>query len=197
MKEFFVLIQDNSTKGLGMVDYLDCPAISDYELHQAKSLAKRFKPGSLAKFSKNFPTSRRLSDFQPNILGIAIVSKKARDLIAPHVEGYAEFLPIQLVDQEEKVVSSEYSVFNLIGSEDAIDLDKSKYRINRLNKSQIKSIQKMVLNHKAIDQEKKIFRARQRLRLILIRNDLRNVLLKNGITGLIFFKADGWNGFDF
>ena len=109
----------------------------------------------------------------------------------------AEYLPVNIEDHSGKVVAENYAFLNLLGAEDAIDMEKSEYRMSALDKQQIASIDNIVLDKKAIPPDIKIFRCSKELRLILINEEVYEALKCAGLTGFRVFEAEGWDGFDF
>lgn len=170
---------------------------ADWKYDKGISLAGNFPNPAAVVFSKNFPDFRRTYDFQPNILDALIVSSRTTAVLEQLGIVNAELLKVRLLNHSRGIVKEDYAFLNLLDSEDAIDMDQSEVEMNPLDEQQISEIDHLVLNRAAINPEAKIFRCRQLLTLVLVRDDVKEAFEKAGLTGYRTFAADGWNGFDF
>jgi hypothetical protein len=184
------------TKGVAVIGAWPDGGPDDYLYNEAKPLAPVFQKDAALVFSHNFPSDRKLTDFQPNTIAGVIVSAKARAVIQGLKVDNAEFLPVMMKDHKDRVVDDNYAILNLLGAEEAIDMQLSEYRTSSLAKDQIKRIKKLVLQPAKIRPEAKMFRCTTKRRLILIRDDVKQAFEKNGLTGYQTFAAEGWNGSD-
>lgn len=169
---------------------------AEWKFDEGIHLAREFPERAEVTFSRNFPDFRKLYDFQPNILGALIISAKARQLVdslgVPHVE----FLPVSIKDHRGNVVAGDYAILNLLGGEDAIEMERSDYKMNHINKEQIGRIKKLALKPEAISAEAKMFRCSRMRRLYLIREDVLAAFNEAGLTGFRTYPAEGWNGLE-
>jgi hypothetical protein len=169
---------------------------ADWKFDEGISLAREFPERAEVVFSKSFPDFRKLYDFQPNILSAFIVSGKARQLIESLRVPNAEFLSVALKDHHGQVVAEDYAILNLLGGEDAIDMERSDYKMNHINKEQIGRIKKLALKPDAISPDAKMFRCNRMRRLILLREDVLAAFSEAGLTGLRTYPAEGWKGLE-
>lgn len=169
----------------------------DWQYGEGKPIGPAYPRNASVIFSKNFPQLRKLHDFQPNILSALLVSAKARGVMEGLGVDNAEFLPVAVKNHAGEVVSKDYAFLNLLGGEDAIDLERSQVTMNRLAKDQVGDIDKLVLKPQGIRPEAKIFRCTRHRKLFLVREDVKAAFEAAGLTGYKLFAADGWNGFDF
>jgi hypothetical protein len=184
------------TKGVAVITAWPQGGPKDYLYNEAKPLAPAYPAGATMAFSQNFPDDRKLADFQPNTLAGVIVSAKARGVIEGLKVDNAEFLPVAIKDHKDRVVDDNYAVLNLLGAEDAIDMQRSQYSLGAIRKDQIMDLHKLVLQPDKIRPEAKIFRCSQQRRLILIRDDVRETFEQHGLTGYKLYAAEGWDGMD-
>jgi hypothetical protein len=146
------------------------------------------------RISKNFTQVGGLADFMPNILNALIVSPKVQQLIHRLEVPDVELLPVKVLDQQNAVLAPDFAFLNPLGGQDAIDMEKAKYRMGSLNKTQIARIKDFVLKPQGIAPTAKLFRCTNYLRLFLVRDDVREVFEAAGVTGLRYVTPDGWDG---
>nr|WP_217439249.1 MULTISPECIES: DUF1629 domain-containing protein [unclassified Myxococcus] len=180
----------------GFVDEYPRGSPTDWKFDKGISLARAFPMGGEVSFSRNYPDDRNLYDFQPNLMSGLLVSGRARKLIESLEVTNAEWLPVVLKDQEGNVVGPDYAFLNLLGAEDAIDMDRSVYRMNAIAKDQVGRVKNLVLKYDAINPQAKMFRCTTYLRLILIREDVLAAFEQAGLTGFRTYEAEGWDGLE-
>jgi hypothetical protein len=156
-------------------------------------LAAEFPRGAFIPFARNFPQARALMDFQPSLERLLIISPRTREVVESLGVTNAEFLAVAMKDHKKKVVATDYAILNLLGAEEAIDMERSKYRMNHLAKDQIDRVENLVLGPKKIRPEAKVFRCTTFRRLILIREDAKQAFEKAGLTGWKAAPAEGYD----
>ncbi|GHG88732.1 DUF1629 domain-containing protein [Comamonas sp. JC664] len=176
----------------GFIDSYPRGSPADCKFDEGISLAKDFPTAGAVSFSKNYPDDRNLYDFQPNLMSDLLVSGRARKLIESLEVANAEWLPVAVKDHD----GPDYAFLNLLGAEDAIDLERSEYEMDSLEKDQIGHIDALALNTGAIAPEAKMFRCTKERRLILIREDVHAAFEHAGLTGFRVYEAEGWNGLE-
>lgn len=190
---YFVLTTQATSDG-GLLEMYPDHSPAGWKFSKGQSLIQEFPKGAAFQFSDNAPDARKLYDFQTNILDALIISGRVRKLIESLEISNAEYLPVSIKDHKGHVVGQDYAILNLLGGEDAIDMEKSEVKMNPLKKDQIGQINKLVLNSKGIRPEARIFRCSKMLRTVLIREDVHEAFQKAGLTGFKAYKAEGWNG---
>ncbi|ATB44483.1 imm11 family protein [Corallococcus macrosporus] len=178
----------------GFIDAYPRGSPADWKFDKGISLTKEFPVGGEVTFSDNRPDARDLHDFQPNLMSGLLVSGRARKLIESLGVSNAEWLPVIVKDHKGNVVSPDYAFLNLQGAEDAIDMERSVYRMNAIAKDQIGRVKKLALKYEAISPQAKMFRCTMERRLILIREDVHAAFVQAGLTGFKVYEAEGWNG---
>jgi hypothetical protein len=197
--DYFVLRMAVGLEGNdhAVIDSLPSKCPTEWRFFEGEPLASEFPENVALKLSRNFSTGRKLQDFVGNIIGLLIVSARAQTAIESAGVTNGEFLPVTIKDQKGKLVPQSFAILNLLGSEDAIDMKKSDVRMGAIEKTQVKAINRLVLNRQGIGRDARMFRASTMLRLVLVREDVRDALDAAGLTGYATFPADGWNGMDF
>jgi hypothetical protein len=151
----------------------------------------------VVQFSSNFPDARKLYDFQDNVLSAFIISEKVRKVLESLKITNAEYLPVDIKDHKGQVIGKDYAILNLLGTEDAIDMEKGVYRMSNLDEDQIGRVKKLVINEKGIRPGMKMFRCTRERQLVLINEEVHQAFVKAGLTGFKVTKAEGWNGLPF
>ncbi|WP_342377435.1 hypothetical protein NVS55_39035 [Myxococcus stipitatus] len=190
---YFVLKTQATSDG-GLIELYPSKSPADYRFDRGESLIREFPRGASVGFSDNFPEARRLYDFQTNTLSALIVSGRVRKLLESLEITNAEYLPVAVKNHQDEVVAEDYAIVNLVGAEDAIDMDKGVYRMNALKKDQIGRINSLAIKESDIRPEAKMFRCTMMRRLILIREDVHEAFKREGLTGFKVYKAEGWDG---
>jgi hypothetical protein len=180
----------------GFIDEYPRGSPADWKFDEGISLAREFPMGGEVSFSDNYPDDRNLYDFQPNLMSDLLVSGRARKLIESLELPNAEWLPVVVKDHQGKVVGKDYAFLNLQGAEDAIDMERSVYRMNAIAKNQISRVKKLALKPAAINPQAKMFRCTTHRRLILVREDMLAAFKQAGLTGFRTYAAEGWNGLE-
>jgi hypothetical protein len=191
---YFVLKTQASDGGL--IEMYPPKSPAAWRFDEGKSLMKEFPKGAAVQFSDNYPDNRKLYDFQTNTLDNFIISDRVRKLLESLEISNAEYLPVDIKDHKGQVVGKDYAILNLLGGEEAIDMEKSVYKMDSLEKDQIGRIKKLAINEKGIRPDAKMFRCTKERRLVLIREDVHDAFKKAGLTGFKVYKAEGWNGLE-
>ncbi len=180
----------------GLIELYPPKSPADWKFDEGQSLIQEFPQGAAVQFSDNYPDARKLHDFQRNTLTAFIISERVRQLLESLEISNAEYLPVDIKDHKGQVVGKNYAFLNLLGGEDAIDMERGDYKMNNLDKDQIGRIKRLAINPKGIRPGAKMFRCNKMRRLVLIREDVLEAFKKAGLTGFKTFEADGWDGLD-
>ena len=97
------------------------------------------------------------------------------------------------MDHQDKLVSEDYSILNVLGGEDIVDMEVSEYRMGRIIKTQISRIISLAVDYKNIPEDAHLFRASMKLDEFFISDELKKAFEKNNITGYCVMAADGWD----
>jgi hypothetical protein len=180
----------------GFIEAYPPKSPTGWRFHEGKSLVHEFPKGAAVQFSDNYPDARKLYDFQPNMLSSFFISGRTRSLLESLEITNVEYLPVAIQDHKGQVVAGDYAILNLLGGEDAIDMEKSVYKMDHLEKDQVGRIKKLAINEKGIRPDAKMFRCSMQHRLTLIREDVHEEFKKAELTGFKVYKAEGWNGIE-
>ncbi|KFA92785.1 hypothetical protein Q664_13065 [Archangium violaceum Cb vi76] len=165
-----------------------------YLLTRGESLGERFPVGAKLQFSEDFAQLRKLYDFVTNTLRTLFVSEKVKQVLEHLGANNCEFIPVTILNHKGKVASSSHYLLNILGSEDAIDMEKSVCVMDAMKPDQIFGIRQLVLKREGLSPEALIFRAKSKMNEYFISQKLHEAFQREGITGYRVFPADGWDG---
>jgi hypothetical protein len=177
------------------IDALPDGGPADWRFAEGKPLAKEFPESATVRFSDNFPNGRRLLDFVNNISDVLIVSTRVREVFDAINIRNVEYLPITILNHRGKVAPGNYFIANVLGSEPAIDMEKSDVVASNLD-GEIATINNLVVDRESISSDAKLFRAATLKTLFFIREDALAALTARGVSGVKTFDADGWDGLE-
>jgi hypothetical protein len=170
--------------------------IKDWRYGEGERLAKEFPKKATVQFADKFKDRRKLYDFIFNLESALFVSSKVKTILEELETPDLEFLPISVKDHKGAVVADDYFILNPIGTQDIIDMKKSKVVMSPLIDGEIDDIDKLALQPKAVPKDAHLFRAKNMPSLILVDDAVRKAFEKSEVTGYRLFKAEGWNGHD-
>ena len=162
---------------------------------KGRSLADRHPSGkaSAIYYDPTYPERIKLYDFVANLDGVLIANQKVKTILSEFGIKNIEYLPVQLMDHQDKLVSEDYSILNVLGGEDIVDMEVSEYRMGRIIKTQISRIISLAVDYKNIPEDAHLFRASMKLDEFFISDELKKAFEKNNITGYCVMAADGWD----
>ncbi|NOJ79314.1 imm11 family protein [Myxococcus xanthus] len=176
-----------------IIDALPEGSPTNWKFSRGEPLVRQFPAGGKVSFSDHFPERRKLYDFVRNTVGVLLVSSRVRQVLEDLQVHNAEFLPVTMCDHQWSPVAEGYGILNVLGSQDVIDLERSKYRLDRITKKEIARLNRMAVASEKVDPKADIFRARNMMELILISDRTKQAFEQAGLTG---FRAHPAEGFD-
>ncbi|QDE72313.1 imm11 family protein [Myxococcus xanthus] len=176
-----------------IIDALPEGSPTNWKFSRGEPLARQFPAGGKVSFSDHFPDRRQLYDFVRNTVGVLLVSSRVKQVLENLQVDNAEFLPVTMCDHQWSPVAEGYGILNVLGSQDVIDLERSKYRLDRITKKEIARLNRMAVASEKVDPKADIFRARNMMELILISDRTKQAFEQAGLTG---FRAHPAEGFD-
>jgi hypothetical protein len=168
----------------------------EYLFGMGGSLTGEFPHGGAMSFSTLFPQFIKVYDFVTTALPVLVVSSRVKRVMEALEVGNCEFMPIVLLDHKDRVASKEHFVLHGLGGQDAIDMERSVYRMSALDEDQIKSVDKLVLTPQNIDPKALLFRPSRMMNRFMMHQRLLDALKAEGVTGLHVYPAEGWDGMD-
>lgn len=187
---YWVLRAESSDGAI--IDALPKDSPTNWKFSTGEPLARGFPAGGRVSFSDHFPGRRKLYDFVRNTVGVLLVSSRVKQVLDDLQVDNTEFLSIVMCDHQWNPVVDGYGILNILGSQEAIDMEKSIYDTSALSR-EIGHVSNLVLTQGKIDPKADIFRARNMMELILISDRTKQAFEQAGLTG---FRAHPAEGFD-
>lgn len=197
IKKYWVLTMSRGRDGVSLSG-VPTTGAEDYEYSEGITLADVHPKNEASGiyYDPNLLDNITLYDFVDNLDDLVIANQKVKAILDSFEIDNLEYLLSWLYDHQKAVASKDYAIVNVLGSVDAIDMEKSKCVMSSLDETQVQFIKKLVLDYEQIPDDAKIFRATTKLDLILIRDDIKQAFEEADLTGYKVFEADGWNGND-
>lgn len=125
------------------------------------------------------------SDFIGNTDSIFLASYKLKELIEENNKYQIEYLPVSIIDHQNKVASEDYFIINPIGSFDCLDIEASniKWFKDKVGGRVIK-IYKYVLSQSKIADLPHLFRVKERPSAYVISEELLKQIRNEELTNI-------------
>ncbi|WNG44328.1 hypothetical protein F0U60_09560 [Archangium minus] len=182
--------------GGAILDMLPDGSPEEFLFKTGNSLAAEFPRGGAMQFSSLFPQFIKVFDFVTAALPVLVVSSRVKKVLEELRADNCEFLPVVLKDHKGNVASSDHFVLHVLGKQDAIDMERSQYRMGALDEDTIKTVKKLVLAAERIDPKALLFRPSHLTHRFMLHQRLLDGFKAAGLTGLHVYPAEGWNGSD-
>ena len=127
----------------------------------------------------------KLTDAIPNCLNIHIVSEKLKGILLDNSKHF-EFFPVSIKNAKGKISKKKYYVANLTIKVNCMDMNKSKYKANLLDKSQARKISHLFLDEEKIPNDELIFRLGEMTDLLIVKEGLAKIIaIEEDCSGVI------------
>ncbi len=164
----------------------------------AEGMKQTFKPATGVRMGDAYPQGARfkmakeerglkIADVIPNAVGYFMVSAKMKELLEKHSGAEIEFLRFTLLNHRGRVASEDCYIANVIGTRDCVDLEKSDGDRNALMPQRFMYVRRLVLAEDKVDPQARLFRTTTVPQVMIIRDDLKDILEKEGVTGPTFY----------
>ncbi len=182
----FYLITSDLEDSAYIRDHPDSIGIKGFEFGKTEPLLKRFKADS-----QYMSDTKPLYSWVDNSMTLPIISKELKKHFESAGGSDFEFLPIIILNQRNKVESTEYVIAHPLSAVDAIDLEKSTYKFSPLTPGKFQTWKKMVLIEEKIPHEFEIFRLKQIFKAIIVSDSLKQrIEADEAVTGVTFIPFD-------
>ena len=131
---YWVLISTNYDDGAFLYEEPE-NGPDDFNYDKGIPLLTNYPPqqDAIMKFHPHYPDNVKLYDFVESMNSFHVVNSKVKQLFQDLNIEKLEFLPIRLWDHKNNMASDDYFILNPLGSVDFIDMEKSEYRMGRLD----------------------------------------------------------------
>ncbi|TEW52546.1 hypothetical protein [Psychromonas algicola] len=99
-------------------------------------LSDRYPKGDASSmyYDPAYPERIKLKDIIDNLDDVLIANQKVKTLLSEFGVKNIEYLPILLKDHQDKLVSEDYSILNVLGGVGIVYMEASEYRMDVLLK---------------------------------------------------------------
>lgn len=185
MAKYFIMSQRLTENGCSLTDY-------------PKDLKKSFAPSNGIKMGDDYPDGfefrmsnemggKKVDDLIMNTYGYCMASEKLTSLFRKDAKAEIEYLPFALLDHKKNSVDQQCCIINVLGMLDCVDMSRTKGDEDPVNVGRLMYIEELHLNHEAIGDDVNLFRIAARPRVMIVRDDLKEVMEKASISGVDFF----------
>jgi len=117
--------------------------------------------------------------------GLFVVSPRLQDCLKEETATAAdlELLPVSLVNHRGRIAATDYAIVHTCKVVDCIDQQKSQFKWNPINSAQM-IVSSLVLDPSKLTAQDLLIRPRYISHLILVRQNLAEKLMQQGLTGL-------------
>ena len=133
-----------------------------------------------------------LADAIPNHVLFKIVSGPLKNLIEENASCDLEFLDVSIRDHRGQLVEEPYYILNILEVVSCVDHDKSDYEVSSFDDTKVHSFRHLYLDTDKIPKNANLFRLGEKTNLIIIRQNLSDILVDAGMTGLNFVKLEDY-----
>ena len=193
MKSNYVLIDAETGDRYGQLDFIHFA--DTFKLYKGVPLAKGW-PKKVV-FPRNMDAQYKhlteLADYFCNPNSCIVASPKLQAFLKKEKVPSLEFLPVTIT-AHKRLLSADYVIAHLSGTQDCIDVKASGVTWNPLDKTQILSMKQLILNEKKIDPKALIFRARGLVNQIFVKRSFADKMAASGLTGFRFWEVSDYAG---
>lgn len=165
----------------------------DFELTFGASRIAGWPGDALCRMS---PRRKRDVGLADSLFGATslVISGKLRRALEHEEVSDIEFLPIKIINHKGRVASDDYHICNPQRVIDCIDLARSRVTFSAIEPDTIMRCEGLVIREDAIPEGTKVFRLGRWLSTVLLRRDVAEKLVKEGLTGLCFTECRSFKG---
>jgi len=182
MSEYAVLTTSNEPEHCAIYDfpkgYVDTAGPAEGE-----RVGDDHTDGQAFRMAKEVP-GLVVADLIRNALGYVICSGRMKAILAQHATADIEFLRITLLNHKGRTASDDCHIANILGAVDCVDRDRTEGREHPVVQGQMSSITRLFLDESRIPADANLFRIATRPRVVIVRDDLRSVFDREGMSGI-------------
>jgi hypothetical protein len=187
MTSYFILRDTDAPEQCAVYDYLDSFEHIDYPSRGVRMGESYPAAGVRFQMTPMVP-GLRVTDIVQNTLGYLMVTARMKALLEAHAKAEFEFLPFTLLNHKARVASRDCYIANVLGTVDCVDVEKTQGRRSAMLPDTYARITRLVLDPERIDPERNLFRIASQPQTLILRDDLRAVLEKEGMTGAQYLE---------
>ncbi|MDC0677163.1 MULTISPECIES: imm11 family protein [Sorangium] len=178
----------------GICKILDVEGVEDaFELAQGVSRATGWPKDARCRMDPRKPKDIALAD---SLLGAKrlVVSGRVKKALEDAEVSNVELLPIAIINHKGHTASADYFIVNPQDVCDCIDVAQSGVKWNALDPDSICACDSLVLRQDVVPASYKVFRLHKWRNLVVIRRELADSMLAQGLSGLSFIEPSKYTG---
>lgn len=133
--------------------------------------------------SKDFPNDMLLVDVFRSPHQFLLISTRLKDFLVKQECENVEFLPVSILDHKGKI-AGEYFILHPIMPVDCLDVEASEAKPHIMDDSIFHAIARIALIPSKIEMQRKIFKIKGLVDLVIFRKDLAQEIDAQGFTGI-------------
>jgi hypothetical protein len=184
VSDYFILGADRSPRHCAIYDYLDAFEDLDYPL-QGIRVGSRHPSGLRFQMASEV-AGLQVTDVLRNALGYLMVTARMKQVLEQHAMAPIEFLPFTLLNHKGRVAARECYIVNVLGTVPCVDVERTEGSRSEIDPDEFARITRLYLDASRVDPARNIFRIAEQPQTVLVRDDLRQVLEAEKLTGVSY-----------
>lgn len=153
------------------------------ELNKGIPRSAGFPEGAAFTMNPDFPDDMMLVDNLINTDMLIVVSENLQRFVESKNIPCVEYLPVAIIDHKGKPAGTPYFILNPVQPVDCLDLQRSKAQMHAIAKTQVNSVERLVIDESRVDPDRLVFRLKGFYRVTLVHRDLAKELDSEGFVG--------------
>jgi hypothetical protein len=162
----------------------------EFRLNEGVPLADGFPSDVGFEMNPNRPTNLLFVDNLYNLHRAIVASERLAAFLQERPMPHVEFLPVGIIDHRGRVARQRYLIVHPIDPVDCLDLAASMPDWSEIDRSAIRKVDRLVLDHSRVDPSRTLFRIRGYDKVVLVRRDLADAVAAAGFSGVTFVPLD-------
>jgi hypothetical protein len=165
-----------------------------WKLLKGIPLKEEFPSSAQFKMDPDDPTDSQLTDSLYNANKLIVASERLRSFLAVLDFPGIECLPVSVFNHKSRLIIEPYAIINLLESIDCLVVDACEPRWSRIDKTDIASLEHLVIDESRIDPARLLFRPKHYKRAILAHRTLAQKIDAAGYTGIRWVELTNYPG---
>ena len=182
MTSYFILRDTDAPEQCAIYDYLDSFEHIDHPARGVR-MGESYPAAGIRFQMTSMVPGMKMTDVLQNALSYLMVTARMKALLEAHAKAEIEFLPFTLLNHKGRVASRECYIANVLGTVDCVDVERTEGRRSAMFPDTYDRITRLALDSARIDPKRNLFRIASQPQTFIVRDDLRAVLEKEGVTG--------------
>jgi hypothetical protein len=161
-----------------------------FDLKKGIALANVIPAEAEIRMHPDFPNDIELTDSLSSNGDLLFVNERVCQLFRQEGISNIELCPINVINHKGRKVKEPYFVVNVLSIVDCIDMKKSKYDINDIDKKSLSGVDELVLDEARLPRDIKLFRPMNFETIMLIERTVSERIQEQGLRGFQFLEVE-------